>query len=174
MKSLLLMRHAKSSWSDPDLADSMRPLNDRGRENAVMMATMLAEWDLIPDLVFSSHARRCQETWEKISAALDATKVPVFIEDNLYLSGPDTMLSVLRDAPEDAGTVLMIGHQPVMSSFARMLSNGSTSSACARAFKRFPTAAVAVFEPHADTWGDVGFGRNIFKRFACPKELVNA
>ena len=174
MRRLLIMRHAKSSWSDPDLEDSMRPLNERGRENAKAMAKLLLQWQTIPELVITSHARRCQETWDRMKAIVGASEAPVFVEDDLYSSGPDAMLRALKEAPDNAKTVLMIGHQPVMSSFARMLSNGTTKSGCARAFKRYPTGAIGLFEPKSDSWSGVSFGQNTFSRFACPRELVDA
>lgn len=174
MKKLLLMRHAKSSWSDADQKDEERPLNERGRAAAATMAEWLAGRGDIPDIVITSSARRSQETWERMRKVLGTKRTKVIVEDNLYSSGPSAMLKALRKAPKGANTVLMIGHQPVVSSFARKLANSTTKSSCARAYKKFPTAAIAVFEPNSDTWAEIDFADADFKRFACPKELVDA
>ena len=128
----------------------------------------------MPDVVITSSAARSRETWKRMQKILGAPNIPVVIEDKLYSSGPSAMLEALHRAPDKAKTVLMIGHQPVVSSFARKLANGSTPSSCMRAYKKFPTGAIAVIEPHAKNWQKVRFGDADFKRFACPKELVDA
>lgn len=169
---LLLMRHAKSSWEDTDLPDEARPLNARGRAAAAVMASWIKDRGDIPDVVITSSATRSRETWEQIAKALGKTKAKVIVAKNLYSSGPSEMLSTLQDVPKSAKTVLMIGHQPVVSSFARKLANGSTPASCARAYKKFPTGAIAVIEPHAKSWKKTKFGEADFKRFAVPKEVA--
>lgn len=171
MKRLVLVRHAKSSWSDPALEDFDRPLNERGRMSAPVTGAWLAEKGMRPDFVAMSPARRCVETWERISAQIGATAVPQ-PERRLYMADPDTMLSVLRKAPRTADTVVMVGHQPGISSFARKLANGTVPASCARAFKKFPTAAAAVIAFETDDWGEADFGCGEFRSFAAPKELV--
>ena len=173
MLKLLLMRHAKSSWKDPDLDDQERPLNGRGRENADAMGKWMAKRGIAPDVVITSSTVRSQETWRRVKDAL-GQDAPTIIADELYSSGPDRMLRTLHDAPKGAKTVLMIGHQPAISSFARKLANGSTPSSCKRAYKKFPTAAVAVIAPKAKKWKDVSFGDADFEKFSVPKEVKDA
>lgn len=174
MKRLLLMRHAKSSWEDPDMPDEERPLNERGRAAAQTMAKWLDGRGDVPDVVITSSAARSKETWERIKAALGVKNAEVIVQDSLYSSGPSAMLKALGRVPDKAERVLMIGHQPVVSSFARKLANGHTPSACARAYKKFPTGAIAVIDLPAEHWDDVEFGNADFKRFAMPKELADA
>ena len=148
-------------------------MNGRGRANAELMGEWMVEKGIKPDAVITSSTKRAQETWKRVKKVLgeDATTI---VADELYSSGPDRMLKALHTAPEEARTVLMIGHQPVMSSFARKLANGSTPSSCARAYKKFPTAAVAVIAPKAEKWDDVSFGNADFKKFVCPKEMADS
>ncbi|MEM8742170.1 MAG: histidine phosphatase family protein [Pseudomonadota bacterium] len=171
MKRLVLVRHAKSSWSDPELDDFDRPLNERGRLSAPVTGAWLAEKGMRPDFVAMSPARRCIETWERISAQIPTVPEPKS-EKRLYMADPDTMLTVLRHVPREAETVVMVGHQPGISSFARKLANGTVPASCARAFKKFPTAAAAIIEFEADDWEDAEFGLGEFRSFAAPKELV--
>ncbi|HEU0220919.1 MAG TPA: histidine phosphatase family protein [Paracoccaceae bacterium] len=171
MKRLLLIRHAKSSWADPELEDMARPLNERGRIAARVTGAWLAEKGLGPDFVFLSPALRCRETWERIRAVLGDAPEPK-VEKALYMADPETMLRVLRTAPKAAGTVFLIGHQPGISSFARKLAASAVPAGCARAFTKFPTGAAALIEFEAEDWTGAGFGLGAFRSFATPKELV--
>lgn len=171
MKRLVLVRHAKSSWSDPELEDFDRPLNERGRLSAPVTGAWLSEKGVHPDHVALSPAKRCVETWDRIRIQLDEAPEPR-LEDALYMADPDTMLKVLRQAPPEAGTVVMIGHQPGISSFARKLANGSVPASCARAFRKFPTGAAALLEFDQEGWDGTGYGKAVFRCFASPKELV--
>ena len=174
MLRLLLMRHAKSSWSDPDLDDHERPLNRRGRASADVMASWLAETGNRPDLVISSDAARALETWDRMKRVLGSQETRLVVADALYSAGPDSMLRALQTTPKGVRKLLMVGHQPVVSSFARKLTRGTASSSCARAFRKFPTAAIAVFELEAKTWAKARYGDADFRSFACPRELVDA
>lgn len=168
----MLMRHAKSSWSDPDLKDQERPLNARGRKAARVMGAWMKEKSVVPDLVLMSNARRSQETWERVSKTLDAD-IPAQVVDQIYMAGPEEMLSAVRGTPDDAKTVLVIGHQPGLSAFARKLANGNTRSGCKRAYRKFPTGAVAEIKTGRESWKDVTFGDADFTRFVCPRELTD-
>lgn len=169
MRRLILMRHAKSSWDDPDADDRDRPLNARGRLAATLMGAFLAEEGPRPDAALLSPAVRAQESWARLAAGLgDVAAVTV---DSLYMAEPATALAALHAAPEAAGTVLMLGHEPGTTAFLRRLSDGSEPAHCRRAWEKFPTAALAVLELDGD-WADAAFGAARFRRFACPKDLV--
>lgn len=172
MKRLILLRHAKSSWSDPDLDDHDRPLNQRGRLAAPLMGAWLAERDLTPDHVICSSSARTIETWRRARALLNGEAPDPTISAKLYHADPAAMLKLLRAAPDEAETVMMIGHQPGLGAFARKLANGATPAGCARAFTKFPTAACAVLESEAESWADAAFGEARFSAFAIPRELV--
>ncbi|MFO7855686.1 MAG: histidine phosphatase family protein [Paracoccaceae bacterium] len=166
MRRLVLMRHAKSSWDDPDLADRLRPLNRRGRLAAALMGALLREEDLVPDAALLSPAVRVQETWARLG--LDA---PAETVEALYMAEPETQLTALRAAPAAAKTLLMVGHEPGTTAFLRKLSDGTEPAGCARAWQKVPTAALAVVELDGD-WAGARFGAGRFRRFVAPKDLV--
>jgi phosphohistidine phosphatase len=171
MKRLILFRHAKSSWTEPDLDDHDRPLNERGRLAAPLMGAWLAARGFAPDHVICSSSLRTRETWERARGALPHAPDPE-IAPRLYHADPETMLALLRAAPPAAGTVAMIGHQPGIGAFARKLANASTPPGCARAFQKFPTAACAAIDFEAEDWSAVAFGTGRFHAFGAPRDLV--
>ena len=132
MKTLLLMRHAKSSWADPDQKDHDRPLNKRGIRTAPIMAQLLKEQDLIPTKIVSSTAVRARQTADAIS---ELFSTPVVTNSDLYLASPKEWAKVL-EAFLDEEIVLSIGHNPGIESFV--------SKVCGD-YERMPTAAIAHF-----------------------------
>lgn len=170
MRRLILLRHAKSSWADPDAPDHDRPLNARGRAAAALMGGWLARRGDIPDHVLLSDSARTIETWALARPALPQAPAgdPT---PRLYHADPATMLSVLRTAPAAARTVLLIGHQPGIGAFARKLSDGAAKPSCARAFRRFPTGAAAVLEFDAEDWASADWGGARFTAFGAPREI---
>lgn len=171
MRRLLLLRHAKSSWDEPDVDDHDRPLNARGRLAAPLMGAWLGERGDAPDHVLASSSRRTLETWERARVALPGAP-DAEIRPRLYHADPATMLEEARSAPDEARTLLLIGHQPGVGAFARALSNGEAPAHCARAYTRFPTAACAVFDVEAARWAELAFGTARFVAFAVPREIV--
>jgi phosphohistidine phosphatase len=155
MKELFLLRHAKSSWADPGMADDDRPLNKRGRQAAAAMAGYLSAEGLRPGLILCSSARRTRETLDFISEALGSS-IPVHIEPELYLADPATLLERLRHVPDTAGSVLIIGHNPGLHELAAELTAGIRANADAQRLRdKFPTAAFARFRLKLDRWRDL-------------------
>lgn len=170
MSRLILLRHAKSSWADPETLDHDRPLNARGRAAAALMGGWLAKRNDIPDHVLLSDSARTIETWALARTALPQAPEGA-LTPRLYHAAPETMLSVLRTAPASAHCVLLIGHQPGISALARKLSNGSAPPACTRAFTRFPTGAAAVLDFEIADWTQAEWGGARFTAFAAPREI---
>jgi phosphohistidine phosphatase len=158
---LILMRHAKSGWDDPLLPDHERPLAPRGIDAAGRIGRWLVDNGHIPDVALVSSARRTVETWERLGLECPSTKVP-----GLYLAAPEMMLRVLQGA--SGNTVLMIGHNPGIAEFARMILR--TSPPHAR-FHDFPTAATLVAEFSEGNWRDIRFGQALAMAFVVPREL---
>ncbi|MEN6409266.1 MAG: histidine phosphatase family protein [Anaerolineaceae bacterium] len=111
MKTLLLMRHAKSSWKDPDLADRDRPLTKRGKRDALRMGEMLKEMELIPQRILCSSAARAKLTGENILEGLHIS-VPMDLLDDLYMAETPTYFEKLGSLPETLDKVMVIGHNP--------------------------------------------------------------
>ena len=111
MRTLLLLRHAKSSWKHPELSDHDRPLNTRGKRDAPRMATLLAELRLRPDLIVSSTAKRARRTAEAVAQRC-AYEGLVHLDRRLYLADPGAIVDVLHDVGGRCPCILMVGHNP--------------------------------------------------------------
>jgi phosphohistidine phosphatase len=165
MRRLILMRHAKSNWSDPGQRDLDRPLNKRGRRAAGLVGGWLKTKGYRPGQALVSTARRAQETWAGVVAVAGAA--PTTYLPELYHAAPETMLGVLRAAPE-VESLLVLGHQPTIGTFARQLLAAVPEDAD---FEKFPTAATAVIEFDAPGWADVGWGEGRLADFVVPRRL---
>ena len=143
-KTLIIMRHAKSSWDNPGLADYDRPLNKRGLRDASRMAQWLSESELIPDQVIASAACRANQTASIVTNEL-ALETDILETRDLYLSDYDAYLEQVSYLPNNVETVLVIGHNPTMESLVYLLSGESVS---------MPTAAIAVIQLPIDTWSN--------------------
>lgn len=170
MKRLLLLRHAKSSWADDRLEDFDRPLAPRGERAADAMGRFLVREGLLPDLVLCSTARRTVETWKRIARVLDR-KIKVRRDPALYLAEPEALLDRLRAAPDEADSVMLIGHNPGMESLARSLSDTGDRAARRRMAAKFPTGALAVIDFHVDRWSELAEGKGRLVRFVAPRDL---
>jgi phosphohistidine phosphatase len=166
MRTLILMRHAKSSWDDATQKDIDRPLNKRGRNAATLLGRWLRQKGYQPDFALISVAERTRETWARVVAET-GERTARFVPE-LYEAGPEVMLRVLRKAP-DVGTVLMLGHMPGIGAFARQLLREPPSSTDV---SRFPTAATAVIAFDLPGWSDVGWSTGRLTDFAVPKQLA--
>jgi phosphohistidine phosphatase len=111
MKTLLLSRHAKSSWKNPDLPDHDRPLNKRGQNDAPRMGKLLKDEDLIPDLIMSSTAARAKKTAEFVAKACKY-KGKIVLNHSLYGAEPADYLKILEGLSDKHNAVLVVGHSP--------------------------------------------------------------
>jgi phosphohistidine phosphatase len=180
MKTLYLLRHAKSSWGDPGLPDHDRRLNARGQAAAEAMGKHmggrhLAALQPAPDAILASTARRVAETLEILLPAAGLKKLPVTRDRGLYLAEPQALLGRLRQAPADAEGLLMVGHNPGLHDFALRLAGEVTAKmqpARDRLREAYPTAALAVIAfPLADSWLEIGWGDGQLQDFVTPKDL---
>jgi phosphohistidine phosphatase len=171
MKTILLVRHAKSSWDDLALGDFDRPLAPRGEQAAPRIARYMRGEGLAPDRVLCSAARRAQQTWALMAPAFDGD-IPMDLRRDLYHGAPHRLLEVLREAPDEAAAVLMIAHSPGMEGLAIGLSGpGSDRDAAERLYAKFPTAALAVITFDGERWGEIGENGGALTRFVCPRDL---
>ena len=169
MRQLLLLRHAKSSWDDPRLADRDRPLSPRGHRDAATLRAAMGDLGLAPDLVLVSPSRRTMETLEALEPWDDAPLIePV---DALYLADQAQLLAVLHEVAETVRSVLLIAHNPGLHELALALAGSAPSEPRLRA--KFPTAALAEFTV-SGLWGDVGRRTTGLVRFVTPAELRDA
>lgn len=161
MKTLLVMRHAKSSWSDGSLSDFERPLNERGLRDAPRMGQLLVEEGLHVDAIVSSSAVRARTTAELISG--EFPDVPAIVpHEHLYHAPATTWETEIRRLPDDADCVLIIGHNPGLQMLVAVLSGEHHS---------LPTATIACFRFPIDRWSDATPGRAEFVAIWRPKEI---
>jgi phosphohistidine phosphatase len=139
------MRHAKSSWDDPELADHDRPLNKRGKRDAPRMGRLLVKEELVPDAILTSTAVRARETAQAVAEALEFD-AQLQVDKDLYLAGPAEILAVLRRVDEDAERALLIAHNPGLEELLEALT-GSRDS--------LPTAAIARIDLAVRRWRDL-------------------
>jgi phosphohistidine phosphatase len=164
LRHLHLLRHAKSSWDEPGLADVDRPLAPRGRKACKKLAKHLRSEGIRPDLVLCSSSRRTRETLELIRVGLEGAVIE--IEDELYAADSDRLLARLRELPDAAGSVLLIGHNPGLQDLALVLAPESAALA-----EKFPTGALASLA--LDTpWARVGADRAELVAYVVPRELA--
>jgi phosphohistidine phosphatase len=145
MKSLLVMRHAKSSWKISYLADHDRPLNKRGKRDALLMGQLLREEQLVPDLIISSSARRAVDTADLFSDACGYEE-DVRLTRIFYGAGSDIIIETLHDLTPGHQRVMIVGHNPGMEEFLEELTE---------TYVRMPTAAIAYIELPIDDWAAI-------------------
>lgn len=145
MKTLLLMRHAKSSWKDESLDDHDRPLNKRGKREAPRMGELLREQNLVPDYIVSSSARRARKTADCVALAA-CYRGETRITSELYMSPPAKMLEVLSQTPEAFNSVLLIGHNPSAEELLEQLTGQ---------YRGLSTAAVAHLRLGVESWREL-------------------
>lgn len=162
-RTLILMRHAKSSWDDPSLSDHDRPLNKRGKRASTALGTWLRATRWQPDQALVSDAQRTRETFARLKLPLEAE-----FTSGLYLANTADMQLVLEMATGD--TVLMIGHNPGISEFAEVLVKAAPQH---RKFHDFPTGATLVLHFDIDSWDKVDAGEGKVLDFITPRELTD-
>lgn len=171
IRTLLLLRHAKSSWDDPVSSDFDRPLAPRGRKAAPPMGAAIAARHWLPDRVLVSPSLRTRETWNLVAPHLPAG-VEVAYPDELYMADPAEILKLVRAAPETTDNLLVLGHNPGLDELAALLADGgSDAEALGRMAEKFPTAALARFE-FQGKWRDLAPGGGHLTHFVRPKDLT--
>lgn len=145
MKTLLLLRHAKSSWGDDSLADYDRPLNDRGRHDAPRMGQLLASLDLVPQLIVSSAAVRAQKTARLVARAA-GYEGDIRLTNELYLADPETFITVASETEDTVERLMLVGHNPGIEELVAQIGDAAES---------MPTAALACFHLSIDHWSEL-------------------
>ena len=171
MRTLMLLRHAKSSWDRPELDDLERPLAPRGREAAPLIARFIRESRWRPDLVLCSPAARVRETWQLMAPVLDQT-VDCKTMRTIYPGAPSRLLEVLRRAADEVETLMLVGHNPGIGRLAVGLCGTGSKKPLERMRSKFPTAALAVIEFDVERWEQVAPGTGRLRAFVRPKDVT--
>lgn len=164
MKSLTLVRHAKSSWKDPTLADFDRPLNKRGRRDLPAAARRLAADCPVPGRILSSPAARALATARGFAAAFGIDADAIVEDRRIYEASHARLFAVLREQPEALDDLMLVGHSPGIADLAHAL--------CGAPEGKFPTCAILRMRIRAGRWADLaeGDGERVF--FDTPKQPV--
>ena len=170
MKTLTLLRHAKSGWDDPVARDFDRPLNPKGRKAACTVGKHLKSLDLAFDHIVASPAQRVVETIAEVAHGYGAAIAPAW-DKRLYLASAATLLDVARETPEDAERLLMIGHNPGLEDFVLLLLAGGDPALVAAVEAKYPTATVAELTFAVNHWADVAPAAGTLTRFIRPRDL---
>jgi phosphohistidine phosphatase len=164
MKTLLVLRHAKSDRSNTALRDHGRPLAPRGEADAPRMGTALVALDVIPDCIVTSTAVRARETTRLVAATMgygdEITEAP-----DIYGASVDTLLDVLRECEDEAATILLVGHNPGLEELVCLLTGGEG----AEAMLRLPTAGLACVALDIDDWSHIRPACGLLQWFLTPR-----
>lgn len=144
MKTIYLVRHAKSSWQHPGQKDYERPLLESGIERTQKVTGFLLKKGVKPGLIISSHAVRAFETARLLAKALSYPEEAIQQDRQIYLGTEDNLLNIISTLPEELDSVMMVGHNPVMTGFAQMLQ--------ARIAEDLPTSAAVGISFETDDW----------------------
>lgn len=166
VKTLHLLRHAKSSWDEEGLDDFDRPLNDRGRCACAALATHLADESVAPDLVLCSPSRRTRETLEAIESSLGGPRAE--FPDRLYGAGAGAISEIVAALPAGASAAMLIGHNPGIEEAALRLARSGADLETMRA--KYPTGALATIAFDVEEWHEAGSG--VLSSFVRPRDLA--
>lgn len=148
MKRLILLRHAKSSWSDDGLPDSDRPLSGRGERDAPRMGARLRERSIRPALVLSSPALRARSTAKLVARALDFPDDGIRLDARLYLATPVEILAVVAEQAESVAQLAVVGHNPGLTELTNLLLPDLELA-------NLPTAGVVVVDCATERWAEI-------------------
>jgi phosphohistidine phosphatase len=172
VRRLLLLRHAKTVPGGPD--DHERVLMGRGRADAPAMGRYIRDHGYEPDLILSSTSRRTVETVALLTVQLQGPARTDYVE-SLYLAEPLTILSVIRAAPNEVRTLMVVGHNPGMEAIATELAREPVKRKERDRFdlieEKFPTAALAVLDFDVAHWRDIDAGTGALSDFVRPRDL---
>jgi len=162
MKRLYLIRHAKSSWKNPDLADFDRPLNKRGKMNAPFMAQRLKKYGVKPELIISSPAKRALKTARLIAKEIDFPRKKIAADDLIYEADVSTLIEVIKKIDDSFSYVMMFGHNPAFTQLAEYLTNHQVYN--------IPTCGVFCVDFNMNSWKEISNGKGVLHFFDYPKK----
>ena len=170
MKTLTLLRHAKSGWDDPVARDFDRPLNAKGKRAAAMVGRHMRSLGLAFDHAIASPAVRVAETLEQIESGYGRTIAPA-LDRRVYLASAATLLDVVHDLPAEAERVLLVGHNPGLEDLVLMLVPAAPDGLRALVEEKYPTATLAEMTFDIADWSAVAEGGGDLRRFVRPRDL---
>jgi len=172
MLTLSLLRHAKSSWADPELDDHERPLSKRGAKAIPALAKFIRQEKLRPSLALCSDAMRTRATLALLLAELGPPPLHIVYDEALYLASPDAIKTELGRIDDSDAHVLVVGHNPGLHALALELVGGGDRKALAMLAREFPTGALAVLSFDVASWKDIKNASGHLDHFTTPRRLA--
>ena len=166
MKTLYLVRHAKSSWKFPELDDFDRPLNKRGKRDAPKMGKFLKERDVQPDVFLSSPAARASKTAKIIAESLVYPKNKIIYDEKIYEATTIGLSNIVSDIDDKFKKVILVGHNPSMTYFANMLANIRIDN--------IPTCGIVCVNLNISLWKEISEHCGTLNFFEFPKNLKSS
>ncbi|QNF31683.1 histidine phosphatase family protein [Adhaeribacter swui] len=164
MKTLYLLRHAKSSWEFEELSDHDRPLNKRGRHDAPLMGRELASHEISLDLIVSSSAVRALTTASLVAKELEYDTEEIVINEGIYEADTPGLLTIIKQTPDNLDTVMLVGHNPEITELANLLSPEHLAS--------MPTAAVVGLRFNCEAWAEISQENAALVLYDFPKNHI--
>jgi len=143
MKTIYLIRHAKSDWSEPFIGDIDRGLNARGRKSIPIIAKALKEKKIKPDIIISSPAKRAKLTIKGLLKELDRSN-KITYKDKLYMADTDTILSVVKEIEDKYDSVFIVGHNPGLTEFVNLMGD--------KTIENIPTLGIVALKCETKKW----------------------
>ena len=166
MKKLILIRHAKSSWSNPVLTDKERPLNNRGLKDAPLMAKLIVREFKTPDLILCSSSKRTRQTVKYFSREWGLDKGEIHYLDALYHASADQLLYLIRRIDEDLESVAIVGHNPGLTFLVDELVRYNTPD-------NIPTCGIAILQSESEFWSSFDGNRVSLVKYFFPKKHLD-
>ncbi len=161
MKTLYLIRHAKSSWDNANLSDHNRPLNERGERDAPRMGKRLRKREERPEVIISSSAVRAQTTARILAAAIDYPTSDISIDERLYEAEPEDVLSVIGNLDDGIDCAMLVGHNPTFTALINAMGRCD--------FDNVPTCGMAVLTFPIDSWKNIATVQGTLVDFDFPQ-----
>lgn len=160
MKTLFVLRHAKSSWDNPSLSDFERPLNSRGLDAARFIGALIYERRLQPDVLVSSPAKRAKQTAVLVKELAEISRAIKF-DERIYEASPHALFNLIREFDDKFDSVLLVGHNPGFENLVRLLTGEGVS---------MPTAALAKINLQTEKWAELETAVNTLEFLIRPKD----
>lgn len=159
MKKLYILRHAKSSWDNPILADFERPLNERGQKTADFMGKFIEKNDFLPELIISSPATRAKETANIVKKSANL-QTDIKFEENIYEASLQTLVRIVSELNEKLQSVMLVGHNPGFENLVKFLTG---------AIQSLPTAGLAIIDLDVSKWSEIEENCGVLQKLIRPK-----
>ncbi|MEO8512420.1 MAG: histidine phosphatase family protein [Ignavibacteria bacterium] len=162
MRSLYLIRHAKSSWDNPLLKDKLRPLNSRGKQDAPLIGNILSKLGAKPDIIITSPAKRAKSTAKRIAHETGYKESDIILNDFLYMAGIEDFVKVIKDISDKNKEVMLFSHNYGITDFANYISNSD--------IENIPTCGAVKIVFEFDTWKKIEKEKGKLAFFEYPKK----